>query len=76
MPEPLALIADEDTVLGFGALGMECRIAENREDALNALKELSKGSYAAIFVTDEVAAFLEEEMAEFMKKILIMKIPS
>ncbi len=76
MPELLALIADEDTVLGFGALGMECRVAESRDEALAAMLEINKGSFATVFITDEVADFLKEEMPALMKKFLVMKMPS
>ena len=76
MPERIALIADEDTVLGFGALGMDCRVAENSRDSADAFAEMLRASYAVIFITDEVAAFLEQEVPGYMQKGLIVTIPS
>ena len=85
MPDKLVLIADEDTVLGFGALGMECFVAEDRGRALSAMEKIMNASsparkdstgMAVVFVTDEVAGFLSEELESLMKKLLIMSIPS
>jgi V/A-type H+-transporting ATPase subunit F len=76
MSEQLALVADHDTVLGFGSLGMDCYIAETNETAFSALKEIGPKKYAVVFLTDEVAGMLGEELKPAMKKMLLMKIPS
>ncbi|MBN1901677.1 hypothetical protein JW926_10180 [Candidatus Sumerlaeota bacterium] len=75
MPDKLALIADEDTVLGFGSLGMDCHIAENASQAQSAFDEVMKKTYAVVFVTDTIARFLEESKPDFMKKAMIMVLP-
>lgn len=75
MPDKLTLIADEDTVLGFGSLGMDCHIAENSDQAMVAFEEVLKNSYAVIFITDEIARFIESVKPDFHKKDLIMVIP-
>jgi len=72
MPDRLGLIGDQDTVLGFGAMGMDCWIAESRSQALDALKELfsppaspgseKEGHYAVVFITHEVARMIGEEI--------------
>lgn len=75
MPEKLALIADEDTVLGFGSLGMDCWIAENSAQALESFDKVLENTYAVVFITDEIARFLVEARPDFLKKALIMTIP-
>lgn len=76
MSEELALIADNDTVLGFGSLGMACFPVESVEEAREALKKAAAKKYAVVFLTDEAAEMMGEELAGVMKKALIMKIPS
>ena len=75
MADKIALIADEDTVLGFGSLGMDCHIAENSDQAMAAFEEVLNNSYAVIFITDEIAGFVENVKPDFFKKALIMVIP-
>ena len=76
MPDKLALVGDEDTILGFGALGMDTFVAERKTEAQAVLKEIQKKSYAVIFITHEAAEFLEEELETSMKERLVMIIPS
>lgn len=75
MPDKLALIGDEDTVLGFGALGMDCFIVEDHTAGLTAMKKLDETKYAVVFLTDEVAELMGEEIPRLAGKILFMKIP-
>jgi V/A-type H+-transporting ATPase subunit F len=76
MTDRLALIADEDTVLGFGSLGMDCFTAENKQSALDALKNIADKKYAVVFVTDEISDLLGEEISLYARKVLLMRIPS
>lgn len=86
MPEKIALIGDEDTLLGFGSLGMETHRAETREQAYEIIKNIMKSddeesgekenSYAVILITNEVADFLKEDLERYMLQKLIMVIPS
>jgi len=76
MPDKLALIGDEDTVLGFGSLGMDCFIVEDRSAGLVAMKKLDDTKYAVVFLTDEAAEMMGEEISRLARKILFMKIPS
>jgi len=76
MADKLAFIGDEDTVLGFGALGMDCFIVEDRSAGLAALKKLDDTKYAVVFLTDEAAEMMGEEIARLAGKILFMTIPS
>ncbi len=76
MSDQLALIADNDTVLGFGSLGMVCCPVETVEEAQEALKKAAAEKFAILFLTDEAAEMMGEKLAGAMKKTLIMKIPS
>lgn len=76
MPDKLALVGDEDTVLGFGALGMETFVAETADEAKKAISSLMESEYAVVFITHEVEEFVKEDLNRYRKKILIMSIPS
>jgi len=76
MVDKLALVADQDTILGFGTLGMDCFTAENSQAVKEAMKTIREQKYAVLFITDEAADLLGDELPAFMKKLLMMKIPS
>ena len=58
----LAVIGDRDSVLAFKAIGADVYSAKNGFEAGDILKELSKGDTAVIFITEQLAAELEETL--------------
>ncbi len=62
----IAIIGDRDTVLGFMALGFSVHEAVDAEMAAKCLQTLVKsGEYAVIFLTENLAMQMEEELGQY-----------
>ena len=62
----IGIIGERDSVLGFMALGLSVREAENADKAAASLHEMAKsGEYAIIYLTEAYAIALEEETAKY-----------
>ncbi len=61
----IAVIGDRDTALCFRTLGLEGCAAESAEEARCALHRMAKEDYAIIYVTEQLAAELDEEIARY-----------
>ena len=61
----IAVIGDSTSVLGFKALGLETVVANTAERAAEALKRLAREKTAIIYITEELAAHLEDEIARY-----------
>ena len=59
----IAVIGDRDTILCFRALGLEGVAAETADDARHALHRMAKEDYAIIYVTEQLAGGMDEEIA-------------
>lgn len=57
----IAVIGDKDSVLAFKAVGVETFSANNPFEANDLLKKL-KDDYAVIFITEEIAAQIEDTL--------------
>lgn len=70
-----AIIGDTDSVYGFAAAGMEICVAEYAEDAKRELQRLASANYAVIFVTEQLAALMPEEMRRYSKMLIPAVVP-
>jgi len=61
----LAVLGDFASVLGYRTLGFEVRCADNREDGERLLAALVKEGFAVIYVTEQLAASIEDEIAKY-----------
>ena len=63
----IAVIGGRETVMGFKALGLETFSVDNAQEALAALKKLTRESddYAIIYIEENLAAELEHEIARY-----------
>ena len=62
----IGIIGDRDTVLGFMALGFAVEDVTNAEEAAKKLHAMAKsGSYAVIFITENYAAQIEEDVNRY-----------
>ena len=62
----IGIIGDRDTVLGFMALGFTAEDVTCAEDAARALHAMAKsGSYAVIFITENYAVQIEEDVNRY-----------
>ena len=62
----IGIIGDRDSVLGFMALGYAVHEAQNSRDAAKKLHSLVKSEeYAVIFITEELAMKMEDDIAKY-----------
>ena len=55
-----AVIGDRDSIYGFAALGLEVFPVTDSEIGSKTLRRLAEGEYAVIYITEALAAELEE----------------
>ena len=68
----IAVIGDPDSVLGFKALGMEVCPAEDVEQARQAIHRMAKENYAILYLTEQLAAQLQPEIARYQDPAIIL----
>ncbi len=61
----VAVIGDRETVIGFKALGLTVCYAEDEQEAKDHLNRLAKENAAVIYITDDLAAKLSEEISKY-----------
>ena len=61
----IAVLGDKDSVLGFKALGLSTFPVESVEDARATLHQIAKENYAVIYLTETLAAALENDIARY-----------
>ncbi|MBQ8416093.1 MAG: V-type ATP synthase subunit F [Clostridia bacterium] len=62
----IGIIGDRDTVLGFMALGFAVEDMTDAEEAAKKLHTMAKsGEYAVIFITENYAVQIEEDMNRY-----------
>lgn len=61
----IAVMGDQDSVLGFKALGLEVCPVSTPEEGHEALHRMSKENYAIIYMTEQLASKLEADVARY-----------
>ena len=64
----IAVIGGADTVIGFKALGLDVFAASTQEEAREAMRRVTRESedqYAIIYVEENLAGYLEHEIARY-----------
>ncbi len=61
----IAVLGDQDSVLGFKALGLDVCFAETAEEARHALHRLARENYAIIYITEELAGQLAADIDRY-----------
>ncbi len=73
------VIADEDTVLGFGMVGVEGMVVSTQQEARNAFnRAINNQEIGIIIITERVANFIREYVDKYvftMNFPLIVEIP-
>lgn len=74
----IAVLGDRESVLGFKALGLDVFPAETVENAKRTLLQLAKENYAVIYLTEQLAQYMPEELARYKDDLTpaIILIPS
>ena len=66
----IAAMGDKDSVSGFLAIGLEVSFVNDKTQAEKALKNyIEQENYAAIFVTEEIAAFISDEIEKLKERV-------
>ena len=73
----IAVMGDYDSIYGFATLGLSICPVKTREEARDKLRQLAGGEYGIIYITEAMAAELEEEIDGYREKTLpaITQIP-
>ncbi len=73
----IAVMGDYDSIYGFATLGLSICPVKTREEARDKLRQLARGEYGIIYITEAMAAELKEEIDEYREKTLpaIIQIP-
>ncbi len=71
----VAVMGDRDSVYGFAALGLEIFPISDPAQAGRQLRRLAQGEYAVIYITEVLAAALEEELDAYRAQPLPAIIP-
>ena len=61
----IAAIGDKDSVLGFKALGLEVHPVDDVDQARRAVHTLAKENCAIIYITEQLAAQMGQEIARY-----------
>lgn len=74
----IAVIGDRESVMGFRALGLTAVVAENGEQGSRSLRKLADDNYAVIYVTEQLAAKMQAEIARYIDnpQCAVIPIPS
>lgn len=64
----IAALGDRDSVLGFRALGLEVVFADERDAAVHELHRLAREEYAIIYITEDLAQRMPDEIAKYDDK--------
>ena len=65
----VAVMGDYDSIYGFVALGLSIFPVDDREQGQKILKDLAAGDYAVIYMTESLAAKLQEEVDEYREQM-------
>ena len=58
----IAVIGDAASVYGFAALGFDVMPCDSRDEALAALKSCREGKVGVVYITEALAALMENEI--------------
>lgn len=74
----IAVIGDKDSVVGFKALGLEVCEVKDADEARGVLRELAKSGCAIIYITEELARGIEDEINRYKDEVTpaVILIPS
>jgi V/A-type H+-transporting ATPase subunit F len=77
--DKIAVMGDYDSIYGFATLGLTTFPVspDSPEDAAKTLKEIAGNGYGVIYITEQMAALLEEEIDRYAEKLTpaIIQIP-
>ncbi|MBR3988713.1 MAG: V-type ATP synthase subunit F [Clostridia bacterium] len=64
----VAVLGDKESIYGFAALGLDVYFVTENDDAEVTFKKITQSDYAVIYITEQLAATLSDEIAKFAYK--------
>ena len=64
------IIGDRESVVGFRAVGIDAIPARTGEEAAKAVRRMAESGYGIIYITEELAAEIEEEIDRYKDEML------
>lgn len=61
----VGVIGERDSVLGFRAVGFDAYPVVSREEASQRLAELADNGYAVIYITEQIASMITEDIERY-----------
>lgn len=68
----IAVVGDQESILGFSAIGMDMYPAYSEADVKQILPKLMEENYAIIYITENVSIKAEQ----YLEKIKLNKVPA
>ena len=65
----IAVMGDRESILSFKALGIETVSVENNEEAKAQISRLAQDEYAVVYLTEQLAVDLKQEIEKYADKI-------
>lgn len=65
----IAVLGDRESVLGFRALGLDVFPAEGVDEARRTLHRLAREQYAVVYLTEQLAQHMSEELARYKDEL-------
>ena len=65
----IAVLGDYDSIYGFAALGLDTFPVTSVEEGGRTLRQLARGEYAIIYITEALAETLEHEIAKYNEMV-------
>ena len=61
----IAVMGDKDSIYGFASLGLGIFPCQTQEEAVKTLRELARGGYGVIYITEVLFELLNEEIDKY-----------
>ncbi len=65
----IAVLGDRESVMGFRALGFETYPAASSDEARKIISRLADGTYAVIYITEQLASDIEDEILKYKDSV-------
>lgn len=65
----VSVLGDRESVLGFKALGFDTYPIDEAEGARKKLRELAREDYAVIYITEQIASQIMDEIEEYKDSV-------
>ena len=65
----IAVMGDRESVMGFKAIGFDTYPAASSREASEILQRIAKDSYAVIYITEQLASDIQDEISKYKDSV-------